>query len=199
MDQPRITKTTEAAGKCLRSGAELPPGSVFCSNCGARRAEQGTPPAAAQTTPAPAFPPSQPAGQGSRLEALWQEQLDRLRRLTLGEYEILGELGRGGMAAVYLAHEIPLDRRVAIKVMSPLLALDDAMLARFGHEARTMASLHHPNTVTIHAVRQAEGLDFFVMQFVEGRPFSEVLRATGPLPLPAVRFLIPQVGPALAH
>ena len=75
-------------------------------------------------------------------------QIDLLRRATLGEYEIVTELGRGGMATVYLAHDIALDRKVAIKVMSRARWRAD-MAERFKREARTAAapqpSAHHPD------------------------------------------------------
>src|SRR5438552_17550448 len=67
--------------------------------------------------------------------ALQAAQLDAGRQATLGEYEILGELGRGGMATVYLAHDIALDRQVAIKVMAPGLLAGEGMAARLKREA----------------------------------------------------------------
>ena len=95
------------------------------------------------------------------------------------------ELGRGGMAAVYLATEVTLKRPVAIKVMRPSFLLDEGMVERFGREARTMAALQHPNIVTIHAVLEVDQLHFFVMQFIPGLPLDEVLRSSGPLPVAA--------------
>ncbi len=111
--------------------------------------------------------------------------VDRLRRATLGEFEIGRELGRGGMAAVFLAHEISLARKVAIKVMSPGLLLDDGMIDRFRHEAITIAHLHHPNIVQVYSVRQEGGLYFFVMQYVEGRSLEQVIQQAGKLPCPS--------------
>jgi serine/threonine protein kinase/uncharacterized protein YjdB len=129
----------------------------------------------------------------------WAEMVGRLRRATLGEFEIGRELGRGGMAAVFLAHDIALDRKVAIKVMSPALMLGDGMIERFRHEAVTVASLHHPNIVAVYSVRQAEGLHFFVMRYVEGPSLEEVIQRAGRLPLPIVRSILHQVGAALIH
>ena len=77
----------------------------------------------------------------------------RVVSATAGQYEILGQVGRGGMATVYLAHDISLDRKVAIKVMST--AMSDAGLAeRFRLEARTSAQLSHPHIIPIYAARQ---------------------------------------------
>ena len=109
--------------------------------------------------------------------------VERLRRATLGEFEIGRELGRGGMAAVFLAHEIALDRKVAIKVMAPGLLLGDGMVDRFRHEAITIAHLHHPNIVSVYSVRQAEGLHYFVMRYVPGRSLEHVVQTAGRLPL----------------
>ncbi|MGH2708774.1 MAG: serine/threonine-protein kinase, partial [Actinomycetota bacterium] len=125
--------------------------------------------------------------------------VERLRRATLGEFEIGRELGRGGMAAVFLAHEISLDRKVAIKVMSPGLLLGDGMIDRFRHEAITIAHLHHPNIVSVYSVRQVEGLHFFVMRYVQGRSLEQVIQQVGRLPLPMVRSILHQVGSALTY
>jgi uncharacterized protein YjdB len=125
--------------------------------------------------------------------------VERLRRATLGEFEIGRELGRGGMAAVFLAHEISLDRKVAIKVMSPGLLMGDGMVERFKHEAITIAHLHHPNIVSVYSVRQAEGLHFFVMRYVHGRSLEHVVQRAGRLPLPVVRSILHQVGSALTY
>jgi serine/threonine protein kinase len=125
--------------------------------------------------------------------------VERLRRATLGEFEIGRELGRGGMAVVFLAHEISLDRRVAIKVMSPGLLMGEGMVERFKHEAITIAHLHHPNIVSVYSVRQAEGLHFFVMRYVQGRSLEHVVQRAGRLPLPVVRAVMHQVGSALTY
>src|SRR5207247_2067986 len=114
-------------------------------------------------------------------------QLDAVRQATLGEYEILGELGRGGMASVYLAHDIALDRRVAIKVMAPALLAGEGMAERFKREARTAASLSHPNIIPIYAVRETEHALFFVMKLIEGRPLDSIIHEIGPLPIPMVQ------------
>src|SRR5437879_2846984 len=119
--------------------------------------------------------------------------------ISLGEYEILGELGRGGMATVYLAQDIALDRKVAIKVMSPSLTEGEGMVERFKREARTAASLSHPNIIPIYAVRESEHIVFFVMKFVEGRPLDSIIKEVGPLPIPMVRPILQQVGGALAY
>ncbi len=121
----------------------------------------------------------------------------RLAEAVAGDYELLHELGRGGMAAVYLAHDRALDRRVAIKVMAPHLMAVDGMAERFLQEARVAAALSHPHIVPIHAVRRSGDLLFFVMRYIAGRSLDAVLAERGPLSVPMVRAILTQVGAAL--
>ncbi len=107
---------------------------------------------------------------------------------TLGHHEILDRLGAGGMGEVYLAHDLELDRKVALKVLPEELAADAERLDRFKREARTLASLNHPNIVTIFSVESAtlkdEGsypkkIHFLTMELVEGRTLSELTPKQG--------------------
>ena len=92
--------------------------------------------------------------------------LEMLRADLLGEYEVFDELGSGGMATVFLAHDIQLDRKVAIKVMLPALLLGDGMAERFKLEARTAARLSHAHIIPIYAVKESEDLLCIIMKFV---------------------------------
>jgi serine/threonine protein kinase len=125
--------------------------------------------------------------------------LQALREATLGEYEVLGELGRGGMATVYLGHDIALDRKVAIKVMSPTLMAGEGMAERFKREARTAGQLSHPHIIPIYAVREHGDLLYFVMKFIGGRSLDSIIREIGPLPIPMVQTILQQVGSALGY
>ena len=128
------------------------------------------------------------------------EMLAVLRSATLGDYEILSEIRRGGMATVYLAHDIALDRKVAIKVMSPaLLLMGEGMVERFKREARTSASLSHPNIIPIHAVKSQGRALYFVMKFIAGRSLESIIREVGALPIPMAQALLHQVGVALGY
>jgi len=170
--------------RCKSCGQQLLPTDLTCPHCGTT-AEHAV---AAATAAEPAEPSTD-----------LDDIIARLRRATLGEYEIGRELGRGGMAAVFSAHDLALDRKVAIKVMSPGLVLGGGMTERFKQEAITVAQLHHPSIVSVHSVRQAEGLHFFVMQYVEGRSLEQVLQQARRLPLPMIRSILYQVGSALAY
>ena len=99
-----------------------------------------------------------------------------------GQYELDRELGRGGMGVVFLARDVKLDRRVAIKTLLPHLTADERVRDRFIREARTAAALTHPGIVPIHRADEVNGQVFFVMGFVEGESLAQRVRERGPLP-----------------
>jgi hypothetical protein len=116
-----------------------------------------------------------------------------------GQYDIERELGRGGMGVVYLAHDVKLDRDVAIKVLPPLLAGSAEVRERFLREARTAARLSHPNIVAIHRADEIDSRVFFVMGYIAGESLADRLRRTGPLaPREAVP-IVREIALALAY
>ena len=125
--------------------------------------------------------------------------LEALRAATLGEYDIAGELGRGGMAVVFLAHDLQLNRRVAINALLPELLYTEGMDLRFKQEARVAAKLDHPNILVIYGVRESKDLLYIVTKLVDGRPLSSVLRQSGPLPIPVAQYVIHQIADALNY
>ena len=90
----------------------------------------------------------------------------------LGPYEILSPLGAGGMGEVYRAHDTRLDRSVAIKVLSAHLSSDPARRQRFEREARAVASLNHPHICVLHDIGTQEGIDFLVLEYLEGETLA---------------------------
>jgi serine/threonine protein kinase len=104
----------------------------------------------------------------------------------LGSYEITSLLGKGGMGEVYRARDPNLKRDVAIKVLPESVARDPDSLARFRREAQSIAALNHPNIVTIYSVEDADGVVFFTMELVEGKPLGDVIGKRG---LPLARLL----------
>jgi serine/threonine protein kinase len=173
---------------CPRCSQPLQTGARFCPNCGQDTSgQQG----ALDTVKV-----DRPAQKLTQSDA---GVIEALRKATLGEYEIMGLLGRGGMATVYLAHDIALDRKVAIKVMAPHLVAGEGMAERFKREARTAGSLSHPHVIPIYAVREVGDLLFFVMKFVEGRPLDGIIHEVGAVPLAMAQTIMQQVGSALGY
>ena len=94
---------------------------------------------------------------------------------VLGDYRIIGEIGRGGMGVVYEAEEISLDRRVALKILPFAAMLDEKQLRRFKNEARAAAILEHPNIVSVYSVGAERGVHYYAMRLVQGHSLAEVL------------------------
>src|SRR5579864_3356861 len=102
-------------------------------------------------------------------------------RVYNGRYEIVQHLARGGMAEVFLARDLLLDRPVAIKVLFSEFAADRSFVERFRREARSAANLNHPNIVSIYDWGEEEGTYFIVMEYVEGRTLRQLIREDGPI------------------
>src|SRR2546422_1324143 len=122
-----------------------------------------------------------------------------LDRALAGRYVLERRLGRGGMGVVFLARELSLDRRVAIKLLLPAKAVDPVARERFLVEARTAAQLSHPNIVPIFAVDELTDVVFFAMAYVEGQTLGQRVRERGPLRPEEGARLLRDVAWALAH
>src|SRR5690349_12128178 len=107
---------------------------------------------------------------------------------AVGGYKIEGELGRGGMGVVYLARQVELNRRVALKMLTGHYGIDE--LRRFQEEAEMAAGLHHANILHIYEVGEFEGAPFFSMEYVEGGTLADQLRKALPAPRQAAQLLI---------
>ena len=97
----------------------------------------------------------------------------------INQYAITGKLGEGGMGTVFAAEDTKLGRQVAIKVLPAKLAGDPERLERFEREARTVASLNHPNVVTLYSVEEVDDIRFLTMELIDGEPLSEVIGEEG--------------------
>lgn len=95
---------------------------------------------------------------------------------TLSNYKIIERLGRGGMATVYKAHELSLNRIVALKVLSTQLSEDEDYIKRFKREAQTAAQLNHPHIIQIYAIAEENGLYYFAMEYIKGKSLADMKR-----------------------
>jgi TonB family protein len=164
---------------CSRCGTQNKDTAKFCDSCGLDLT---------------AMTPT-----GVRAEAPDISEIDMVRQELNEEYEILDELGRGGMAIVFKAKEKQLDREVAIKVLPFSLAFDKEFVERFQREARTSARLEHPNIIPIYRVGKSGRIIYFVMKFLRGKPLSSVLVARGSLPPAEIKKILADVARALAY
>ena len=173
---------------CTWCGSEVRPGSNFCPRCAGSLHRESS-----------ADAPQPNAAAVHQYTNAWDSVLTRLQGALFGEFVISRELGRGGMAAVFLAHQLRLDRKVAIKVMAPTLMSGAGLADRFRDEATTVARLDHPNIISIFEIGAAEGLQYFVMQYVPGRSLERAMRQHGRLAFDVARAITYEVGTALAH
>jgi Tol biopolymer transport system component/tRNA A-37 threonylcarbamoyl transferase component Bud32 len=116
----------------------------------------------------------------------------------LGPYEILAPIGKGGMGEVYKACDMRLDRTVAIKVLPEHLSADPQLRKRFDREARAVSGLNHPHICSLYDVGHQDGIDYLVMEYLEGETLAERLKK-GPLPMPQVLQYAIEVAGALDH
>jgi hypothetical protein len=169
---------------CYRCATPIPENSRFCLSCGALMPDATLPTA---TT-------------AEELDEAGVRELELLIRAeTAEEYEILREIGRGGMGVVYLAREKSLARDVAMKVLPPHLTYGKGVIGRFRREARTAAALEHPNIVPVYRIAPGGRLFWYTMQHLEGRSLAEVLLERRTLPLPATITILERIADALDY
>src|SRR5213594_1908133 len=168
---------TNGTVECISCHTPVPENSRYCSVCGADQSGGGGP---TSTTSAAAL-------------------LQRLQRLVEGKYKIERMLGKGGMGAVFLAHDLTLEREVAIKLLPPDIAQDDQVVRRFQQEAKTAAKLDHPNIIPIYRVESEAGLNYFVMKYISGTSLEDVLDKKEPLAADYIQRVLWEAACALGH
>jgi serine/threonine protein kinase len=129
----------------------------------------------------------------------WQTGMsDDLIGATIGGYHVLKEIGQGGMATVYLAHQLSMDRDVAIKVLPAQFLHQANSLERFKQEASIVARLEHRAIVPVHDYGEHEGMPYLVMRYMDGGSVDEML-ADGPIPPDKTLTILAQIAPALDY
>lgn len=116
-----------------------------------------------------------------------------------GRYEILTRIGGGGMALVYKAHDVLLNRNVAVKVLRQQFVHDEEFIRRFRREAQSAAALSHPNVVSIYDVGQEDDTHYIVMEYVEGHNLNEIIQERAPLQADEAVRVAMQIADALDH
>jgi serine/threonine-protein kinase len=164
--------------ECLKCHTPLPDGSKFCYACGADVTGGGT-----------------MRTDSSGIEGLMQ----KLQRLVEGKYKVERMLGKGGMGAVFLAHDLTLEREVAIKVLPPDISMDAQIVKRFQQEAKTAAKLDHTNIIPIYRVESEGGLNYFVMKYIAGTSLEDVLDQKQQLSIDYIQRVLWEAACALGH
>src|SRR5881296_4555479 len=168
---------TNGVLECYRCHTPVPSNSRFCSSCGADVSGGGGPTST------------------SSIDVVQE----RLQRLVEGKYKIERLLGKGGMGAVFLAHDLTLEREVAIKVLPPDISMDEHIVKRFQQEAKTSAKLDHTNIIPIYRVESEGGLNYFVMKYVPGTSLEDVLDQKQPLTIDYIQRVLWEAACALGH
>lgn len=125
--------------------------------------------------------------------------MDKTNPSSIGKYEILATIGRGGMGVVYRAQDPRMGRQVAIKTVTEGLSNDAGMLQRFYREAEKMGMLKHPNIITVYDLGEQDGCPYIVMEFVEGEPLDRLIQTNQPMPLIFKLRIIEQLCGALGY
>ncbi len=118
---------------------------------------------------------------------------------TLGAYQILEQIGRGGMATIFKAYHPAMDRYVAVKMLASHFAQDETFVPRFTQEARTLARLEHPHVLPVYDYGEQEGTTYLVMRYIEAGTLKDLITGQGPLELDQVAHILDQVGRALGY
>lgn len=116
-----------------------------------------------------------------------------------GRYQIVGELGRGGMGIVYKVQDTALDRLVAFKVLPQALTENEQAVTNFVREAQAAAKLNHPNIVTVYDTGEQNGRYYIAMEYVEGTTIKEILKRKGPISPSGILHVLVQIAEALAY
>ncbi|NWF67904.1 MAG: protein kinase [Chloroflexi bacterium] len=124
---------------------------------------------------------------------------DDLIGKRVGGYEILDKVGQGGMATVYRAQQISMNRTVAIKILPRQFLSDDSYMARFNREVKIVSQLEHRNIVPVYDYGEYDGLPYIIMRYMPAGSIDDVLRKNGPLEAEKILHIVEQIAPALDY
>lgn len=178
---PLAEKQKKRAMKCTRCGFENPDDTRFCGKCGTRL-----------------FPPGMmPVSQ----TITFQEYIDELPRGSIfaGRYEVIEQLGKGGMGKVYRVFDKKVEEEVALKLLSPDIARDEKTIARFRNELKFARRITHKNVCRMHDLSEEQGAPYITMEYVPGEDLKSLIRRIGKLPLGKAVHIIMQVCEGLAE
>ncbi|MCE5250678.1 SUMF1/EgtB/PvdO family nonheme iron enzyme [bacterium] len=171
---------------CDKCGTENRDEAEFCTNCGEKLPREITP-----GKPSGAQEKTSQNGEGDYIE--------RFKAAVSHRYRIIRELGRGGMAIVFLAEDSRLERLVALKLLPQEMSYDENFAKRFLREAKIAAKLLHPNIIQIHDVDTSGGFYYYSMAFIEGVPLDQIIKKSGALKPRVLARLAVMVSFALQH
>jgi serine/threonine-protein kinase PpkA len=174
---------------CDKCGSENREGAEFCTHCGLKLPKENI-------TISPAVQASPPQSEDNERGGSY---IELFKQAVSKRYEIIRQLGRGGMAVVYLARDNRLERDVAMKLLPQELTFDENFAQRFIREARISAKLSHPNIIQIHDVDSESGFYYYTMAFIDGVSLGQIIRQKGALNPRIIARLGIQVCFALQH
>ena len=173
---------------CDKCGSENRDEAGYCSSCGSRLHKK-------ISADKPSGDRSKPSGIGNGKD----DYIEHFKEAIAHRYKIVRELGRGGMAIVFLAEDNRLERQVALKLLPRELSYDENLATRFLREAKTAAQLLHPNIIQIHDVDTSGEFYYFSMAYIEGVPLDQIIAKSGALKPRVVAQLAVLVSFALHH
>ena len=171
---------------CDKCGSENRDEADFCVNCGSKISKNIT--------------PLRPSG-GQEIQAAGAEEdyIEKFKSAVSHRYKIIKELGRGGMAIVFLAEDDRLERKVALKLLPQEFSYDENFAKRFLREAKVAGKLQHPNIIQIHDVEPTGEFYYFSMSYIEGIPLDQIIKKSGALKPKVIARIAVLVSFALQH
>jgi eukaryotic-like serine/threonine-protein kinase len=172
--------------KCPKCAHENPSDTKFCGNCAAPLVQSDTPRAAAR----PARPTETVATIVTELQS---------GTTFAGRYEVIEELGKGGMGHVYKVHDRKTREKIALKLLKPDIAADEQAIERFGNELRFARKISHRNVCRMYDLGEDKGTHFITMEYVPGEDLKSIIRMMGPMSAGKTVFIARQIAEGLAE